>query len=140
MNDEGVSTDLDRPLRNGADAIDMMSMLLWLTATGIIASIVFLTALERTRDFAVMKATGSSNRVLLAGLGLQGVLLSLTSAVIAVGLALLLAPLFTFSLVLTVNHVASLLVAALTIGLLASLVSLRRVASTDPALAFGGAG
>jgi putative ABC transport system permease protein len=49
-------------------------------AAGIIGSIVYLSALERQREFAVLKATGAANRSLLAGLALQAVLLSAAAA------------------------------------------------------------
>jgi putative ABC transport system permease protein len=45
--------------------------LLWIVAAGIIALIVYLTALERVRDFAVLKATGTSNSTLFGALALQ---------------------------------------------------------------------
>ena len=54
---------------------------------GIIALIVYLTALERVRDFAVLKATGTSNATLFGALALQAVVLSLVSAVVAIAIA-----------------------------------------------------
>ena len=107
-------------------------------AVGIIASIVYLTALERTRDFAVLKATGSSNALLFGALLLQSIALSLAAAVVAVGLALLLAPLFPFQMSIDVSSYALLAVLAIVVGTLASLAGLRRAIGVDPALAFGG--
>ena len=54
---------------------------------GIIALIVYLTALERVRDFAVLKATGTSNATLFGALAFQAVVLSLVSAVVAIAIA-----------------------------------------------------
>ena len=82
---------------SGAQSIDLISALLWLVAAGIIGSIVYLSVLERLRELAVFKAVGAANRSLLAGLALQAVLLSATAAVLAVGIAKLLAPVFPFS-------------------------------------------
>ena len=38
-----------------------MRILLWIVAACIVGSIVYVSAIERTRDFAVFKATGASN-------------------------------------------------------------------------------
>ncbi|MBV9410291.1 MAG: ABC transporter permease [Acidimicrobiia bacterium] len=133
-----VRTDLDRPSKNGKATIQFLNILLWLVAAGIIASIVYLSILERQRDFAVFKATGASSRSLYGGLALQAVLLSATSALAAAVLAHLLAPGFPFELELTAVAVLRLLVVALVVGLVASLVGLRRAVAVDPALAFGG--
>jgi putative ABC transport system permease protein len=133
-----VRTDLDRPSKNGKSTIQFLNILLWLVAAGIIASIVYLSVLERLRDFAVFKATGASSGALYAGLALQAVLLSVTAALVATGLSHLLAPGFPFALELTAVAVLRLLVVALIVGLVASLVGLRRAVAVDPALAFGG--
>ena len=133
-----VRTDLDRPSKNGKATIQFLNILLWLVAAGIIASIVYLSVLERLRDFAVFKATGASSGALYGGLALQAVLLSVTAALVATGLAHVLAPGFPFALELTAVAVLRLLVVALVVGLVASLVGLRRAVAVDPALAFGG--
>lgn len=134
-----VAQDLRRPAKSGKSAIDIMNLLLWFVAAGIIASIVYLTALERTRDFAVLKATGSSNATLFGALLLQSVVLSAAAAVVAVGLALLLAPLFPFRMAIDASTYLLLAVIAVVVGTLASLAGLRRAVAVDPALAFGGA-
>ena len=76
-------------------------MLLWFVAAGIIALIVYLTALERVRDFAVLKATGSSNGTLFGALLLQAVVLSLGAALVAAVLTILLVPLVPFAVVIS---------------------------------------
>jgi putative ABC transport system permease protein len=133
-----VRADLARPTESGDQTIQFINLLLWLVAAGIIGSIVYLSALERARDFAVMKATGVTNGVLLAGLVMQAVLLAATSAVLAAGFALVLAPGFPFEISITASTYLLLMVVALAIGLLASAAGLRRAVRTDPALAFGG--
>jgi len=133
-----VRTDLDRPSKNGKATIQFLNTLLWLVAAGIIASIVYLSVLERVRDFAVFKATGASSRALYGGLALQAVLLSVTAALVAAVIARLLAPGFPFAVELRGADVVRLLVVALVVGLVASLVGLRRAVGVDPALAFGG--
>ena len=133
-----VRTDLERPLANGTKSIDLISALLWITAAGIIGSIIYLSALERTRDFAVFKATGAPSSALMGGLALQAIVLSVTSAVLAVVLAQLLAPLFPFGVEIYLRAYVTLFVIAVSVGLLASIAGLRRALKVDPALAFGG--
>ena len=74
-----------RPLKQSIRSIDILQLLLWIVAAMIIGSVIYLSALERGRDFAVMKATGSSSRSLLAGLSIQAILLSLAAAIVAIG-------------------------------------------------------
>jgi len=130
--------DLARLLKSSDQTIGFLNGLLWIVAAGIIGSIVYLSVLERTRDFAVLKATGASNGSLLLGLALQAVILSALSALLAAGLARVLARGFPFAVEFTVRAHVMLLVVALSVGLLASVAGLRRAVTVDPALAFGG--
>jgi putative ABC transport system permease protein len=98
MSGPQVRTDLERPLASSTQTIGLLDALLLVVAAGIIGSILYLSALERVRDFAVLKATGASNRALLAGLALQALLLAAAAALLAVLLANLLAPVFPFTL------------------------------------------
>jgi putative ABC transport system permease protein len=138
MTNQGALDDMLRPLKQSIRSIDILQGLLWIVAAMIIGSVIYLSALERGRDFAVMKATGSSSRSLLAGLSMQAVLLSLAAAVIAIGLARVLRPLFPVPLAIPARAVLFLPVIALIVGLLASISAIRRAVSVDPALAFGG--
>jgi putative ABC transport system permease protein len=138
MTDDAVRRDLERVLTNGSESIDFMNVLLFLVAAGIVGSMIYLSALERSRDFAVLKATGAGNGGLLAGLALQAVVLSVAAAAVAAVLARLLGPTFPFEVELTAAAVARLAVVAVVIGLVASAIGFRRVAGADPALAFGG--
>jgi len=130
--------DLARLLKSSNQTIGFLNGLLWIVAAGIIGSIVYVSVLERTRDFAVLKATGASNGSLLGGLALQAVILSVLAAVVAAALAPLLAKGFPFAVEITIRSHVTMLAVALTIGLLASLAGLRRAVTVDPALAFGG--
>ncbi|MBV8693384.1 MAG: ABC transporter permease [Actinobacteria bacterium] len=130
--------DLARLLKSSNQTIGFLNGLLWVVAAGIIGSIVYLSVLERTRDFAVLKATGASNRALLGGLAIQAVILSALAAVVAALLAPVLAKGFPFAVEITLRSYVTMLVVALTVGLLASLAGLRRAVTVDPALAFGG--
>jgi putative ABC transport system permease protein len=135
---DGARADLARLLKSSNQTIGFLNGLLWIVAAGIIGSIVYLSVLERTRDFAVLKATGASNGALLAGLALQAVILATLAAVVAALLAPVLAKGFPFAVEITLRSHITLLAVALTVGLLASLAGLRRAVTVDPALAFGG--
>ena len=130
--------DLARLLKSSNQTIGFLNGLLWIVAAGIIGSIVYLSVLERTRDFAVLKATGASSASLLAGLALQAVILAALAAVVAAVLAPVLAKGFPFAVEITLRTYATMLVVALVVGILASLAGLRRAVGVDPALAFGG--
>lgn len=133
----GVS-DLMRPLKVAFDAITILAVLLWIVAALIVGSVIYLSALERLRDFAVYKAIGVPTRSILTGLALQAVVLALFAAVVGVILAQLLAPLFPMTVVVPTRAYTALPVVAIVIGLLASAAGLRRAVAVDPALAFGG--
>ena len=133
-----VKTDLLRPLQNAMSSIAFVRVLLWIVAATIIGSVLYLQATERTRDFAVFKATGTSTFAIGVGLALQAVALSLTAAALAALLATALAPLFPLPVEITRSAYLLLPVITVTVGLLASLIALRRTARVQPALAFGG--
>jgi putative ABC transport system permease protein len=101
---------------------------------------VYLSALERVSDFAVLKAIGISVRDLVAGLLLQAMLLSLCSAVLAVALQAAIAPAVAMSVEIPVTTLLTMPFVAVLVGALASFLGLRRALAVDPALAFGGAG
>jgi len=137
--DRGVGiTDLMRPLKVAVGAISIVAFLLWIVAVLIVGSLVYLSALERLRDFAVFKAIGVPTRSILAGLALQAVIVALLAAAVGVVLAQLLAPLFPMIVVVPMRAYLALPLIAIAIGLLASVAGLRRAVAVDPALAFGG--
>jgi putative ABC transport system permease protein len=138
MSGPEVRTDLERPLASSTQTIGLLDALLLVVAAGIIGSILYLSALERVRDFAVLKATGASNRALLAGLALQALLLAAAAALLAVLLANLLAPVFPFNIEIPTSAYLRLAILALVVGLVATLAGLRQAVGVDPALAFGG--
>ncbi|MEY2476177.1 MAG: putative transport system permease protein [Actinomycetota bacterium] len=135
---DAVEKDLKRPLANGSSTIGFINVLLWLVATGIIGSIIYLSALERVRDFAVLKATGAATRSLFLGLAMQAIILSVGAVLVAIVLSRLLAPGMAFAVEFAPIDVVQLAGIALVIGFLSSLAGLRRAVGVDPALAFGG--
>jgi putative ABC transport system permease protein len=130
--------DMLRPLKVAVDAITIMAMLLWLVAALIVGSMIYMSALERTRDFAVFKAVGVSTRSILGGLALQAVLVAVVSAGLGVLLSRVLGPLFPMRVDVPEYAFLLLPVVAVVIGLLASIAGMRRAVVVDPALAFGG--
>jgi putative ABC transport system permease protein len=130
--------DMVRPLLGARLAMSYMAILLWVVASLIVGSLIYLSALERTRDFAVFKALGVATGSVLAGLTLQAVLVALVAAVLGGLLAVVLAPLFPMLVMVTTSAFLGLVATAVVIGLLASLAGLRHAIAVDPAMAFGG--
>ena len=89
-----TTTDLLQSLGSGQQTIDFLAILLWIIAACIVGSVIYLSALERVRDFAVFKATGTSTPALPSGLALQAVIVSLVAALFGAIFALVLAPNF----------------------------------------------
>ncbi|MFY9588516.1 MAG: ABC transporter permease [Actinomycetota bacterium] len=138
MSNNAVRDDLLRPVENAVAAIDMVNFLLWIVAINIIGAIVYLSALERVRDFAVLKATGYSTRSLLGGLCLQSVLVSVGAVVLAMGISRILVRYFPLPVVIPGRSMLILPGVGIAVGLVASLFGVRRAGAVDPALAFGG--
>jgi putative ABC transport system permease protein len=130
--------NLMQPLEDAEGAITFISILLWIVAGIIIGSVVYLSALERTRDFAVFKATGASNSAILLGLAVQAATIALCAALLGMGLATLIAPSFPMQVVILPSMYVLLPGIAVVVGLLASAAGMRRVSTVDPAAAFGG--
>lgn len=120
-------------------SIDNSRSLMWLVAAVIVAALVYVSALERGRDFAVLKALGSSSGALFVGLAAQAVLVTLVAAGVAAVLANFMTGVFAQPVHIPANAYVVLPVSAVVVGLLASLVALRRAVSVDPAAAFAGA-
>jgi putative ABC transport system permease protein len=130
--------DLLRPLENPRASIDIVKILLWVVAGLIIASVVYLTALERTRDIAVFKATGVGNAAIGAGICLQAVILAVLASLVGNALAVLLARWFPMEVTITTASMLQMPLLAVVVGVLAGLVGVRRTTSIAPATAFGG--
>lgn len=140
LSNEEIAADATRPLEKSISSINLIRALLWVVAAMIIGAVVYLSAIERHRDFAVLKAVGASNRSLLGGLAFQGMLIALISASLAGVLQKLLLPVFPLHVHVTAATLILLPVAAVGVALLASVAGLRRVARADPATAFAGPG
>jgi putative ABC transport system permease protein len=139
LDDAQVKQDLLRPVRNAIDAIDMVAVLLWVVAASIIGSVVYLSTLERTRDFAVFKAVGTRSTTIFGDVVLQAVVLAAASAAVGGVIATVIGPAFPLYVEIPDTAYLVLPVMALIVGAVASLAGLRRAVRIDPALAFSSA-
>jgi putative ABC transport system permease protein len=137
MTNEEVKKDLNRPQKSGNQTVAIFNTLLWLMAAGIVATMVYLTALERARDIAVLKSMGTSNSTLFGGMAVQGLALALAACVVGAFVSLALAPIMPFAVETPARAYAEVLVIGIVVGLVAAFVGLRRAVHIDPALAFG---
>jgi putative ABC transport system permease protein len=137
MTPDEVETDSIGPMRDAASSVENSRTLMWLIAVIIVAALVYVSALQRTRDFAVMKAVGASTWQLFLGVAIQAVLVALGAALFAVSTAWVFRPAYTVPVEVPADAYLVLPVVAVVVGVLASLVALRRAVTVDPALAFG---
>lgn len=135
---EGAIADLLRPLKVAVSSITIVAILLWIVAALVVGSVIYLSALERLRDFAVFKAIGVPTRNVAAGLAMQAIVVALLAALVGALLSMALGPLFPMQVIVPTEAYVALPVVAIVIGLVASASGLRRAVSVDPALAFGG--
>jgi putative ABC transport system permease protein len=138
VSNEQVRADLLQPLDGAKSAIDTVRVLMWLVAVAIIGAVVYLSALERLRDFAVLKAVGGSSRSLALSLAIEAVLASVLAALLGTALAQVLKPLFPMPVVIEGTAYVGLAAIAIAVGVISSLAALRRALRVDPALAFAG--
>ncbi len=136
---EAAREDALRILGDASSTIDLVKVLLWIVAALIVGSVMYLSAVERTRDFAVFKAIGTGDGPMAGGVMLQATVLSLSAAVLGEVFAFGLAPIFPMQVTLSPASLIAMPVVALAVGLLSGSVALRRAVSVEPALAFGGA-
>ncbi len=71
----------------------LMAGLLWVVAALIVGSMIYVSAIERTRDFAVFfKAVGVPARSILGGLAVQAVIVAVLAALLGGVLSVVLGP------------------------------------------------
>ena len=126
-------------MSSAQSSIENSRLFSWVVAAVIVAAMVYVSALERTRDFAVLKALGSSSASLFVGLAVQAVLVSLFAAAVAAVIAHFMTGMFAQPVAIPLSAYVVLPISAIVVGLLSSLVALRRAVSVDPAAAFAGA-
>jgi putative ABC transport system permease protein len=135
-----VAADALGPLENAISSIDLIRGLLWGVAAIIIGAVVYLSALERQRDFAVLRAVGGTVGQLSGSLALQAVLVGLGAVMLAALLQALLVPVFPLKVRVPLRALWQLPLLSVVVSLMAAGAGLRRVRKADPALAFGGPG
>ena len=135
---EQVAEDALGPLESAVSSIDLIRILLWVVAAIIIGAVVYLSALERQRDFAVLLAVGGRSRQLSASLAIQAVLVALLAVGLAAILQWLVVPVFPLKVRVPATALWQLPTVAVVVSLLAASAAMRRVRRTDPATAFGG--
>jgi putative ABC transport system permease protein len=126
------------PLDGAISSINNTKIIMWVVAAIIVAALLYVSALQRVRDFAVLKALGSSSLLLFESLALQAVVVTLLAAVLAMIVANFMGGFFAQPVVIPASAFATLPVIAIVVGLVSSLVAIRRATSADPAAAFGG--
>ena len=133
-----VAEDALGPLENAVSSIDLIRVLLWVVAGIIIGAVVYLSALERHRDFAVLLAVGGRTRQLSLSLAIQAVFVAVVAVAIAAGLQALVVPVFPLKVRVPASALWQVPLVAVVVSLLAASAAMRRVRRTDPAEAFGG--
>jgi putative ABC transport system permease protein len=133
-------TDAVRPVEVMMSALRLVGLLLWAAATVVIGAVVYVSALERLRDFALVKALGGTSLDVLGSVAVQSGLLALAAAALGAGLATLYIPRFPFYV--NPPNAAYLQLAGLAAGsgLLASVAGIRKAVRVEPSVAFAAAG
>jgi putative ABC transport system permease protein len=124
-------------LASGVDSIKNSRTLMWIVAAIIIAALIYVSALQRVRDFAVLKALGSSSLSLFGSLCLQSVIITLLAAALGTGMSQFMSGIFAQPVTVPASTYTTLPIVAVAVGLVASLVALRRATGADPVAAFG---
>ena len=135
-----IAVDATRPLERSISSVNLIRVLLWFVAALIIGTMIYLSALERRRDVAVLKAIGGSNRQLGMSIALQGVLIALVAAALASALQVLMVPVFPLEVSVPTRAFLEVPVIAVVVSLLAGVFGLRKAVGVDPAVAFSGPG
>jgi putative ABC transport system permease protein len=132
-----VADDALGPIESAVASIDLIRILLWFVAAIVMGAVIYLTALERERDFAVLKAVGASGASLGGGLAVQAVVIALIASALGAVAAKLIEPVFPLPVSIPGSALVTVPVVAVIVGLLSALVGVRKVNRTDPAEAFG---
>jgi putative ABC transport system permease protein len=138
MTRQEVETDSLGPMRDAVSSVNSTKYLMWSVAAVIVAALIYVSALQRTRDFAVLKAVGSSSLSLFFGVAIQAVVVTLAAAVFALAASRFMLPLYSVPVEVPLSAYFMMPVIAVGVALLSSLVALRQAVKADPALAFGG--
>jgi putative ABC transport system permease protein len=125
------------PIESAVASIDLIRILLWFVAAIVMGAVIYLTALERERDFAVLTAVGASGSSLGVGLSIQAAVIALIAAALGAVVAKLIEPSFPLPVQIPSSAFITVPVVAVLVGLVAALAGVRKVNRSDPAEAFG---
>lgn len=125
-------------LAGAIKSIDNSKFFMWFIAAIIISALLYVSALQRVRDFAVLKALGSSSATLFFSLAVQAVLVALLAAGLGVVLSNFMGGVFAQPVAIPASAFETIPLVAIVVGFVSSLFALRRATSADPASAFGG--
>jgi len=133
-----VESSTLKTMASGVQSIKNSRTLMWVISAIIVAALVYVSALQRVRDFAVLKALGSSSHGLFASLCLQAVVVTILAAALGLALSTVMTGVFQQPVTVPASAYWSLPIVAVIVGVVASLVALRRATGADPVAAFGG--
>jgi putative ABC transport system permease protein len=125
-------------LSSAVASIQKSRTMMWVIAAIIVAALVYVSALQRVRDFAVLKALGSSSTSLFVSLCLQAVIVTLVGAALGMALSTVMTGVFSQPVTVPTSAYATLPLVAVIVGIVASLVALRQATGADPVKAFAG--
>ena len=131
-----VAEDALGPLEGAISTIDLVRVLLWSIAAVVIGGVMYLQALERSGDIAVMRAVGARTSTLMTGLGLQAVIVGLLGVIAATGFQAVIGPAFPLRVRVPAEAFWQVPIATVVVALAASAVAMWRVTRIDPVVAF----
>lgn len=123
-------------MSGAVSSVDSARSFMWIIATIIVAALVYVSALQRIRDFAVLRALGASASSLFLSLAGQAVAISVAAALVALVIAHFMTGIFALRVDIPTRSFATLPLSAVFVGLVAALAALRRSVSVDPSTAF----
>lgn len=119
--------------------ITMMLVFLFIIAAFVLAVFFYVLTLQKSNQFGILKALGASTRFLAQGLVAQIMLLTIVGVILGVLLTFGVAALIPAELPFALSQRLIIVYGAvlLFVGLSGTLLSLRRIAKTDPLIAIG---
>jgi putative ABC transport system permease protein len=110
-------------MASAVSSISNTRVLIWAIAAFLVASLIYISALQRSRDFALLKALGASSAMLFAGLAVQAVIVALSAAAIAAAISTRMTGLFAQPVDISGTAYVALPLAAIVVGLLGSVAA-----------------
>ena len=138
LDNRGAEENALLSLGDAGSTISMVRTILWFVAALVIGSVLYLNAQERTRDFAVFKATGTTSAAIVIGLAVQAAAIAAVASILAVIVGLFLAPVMPMAVETPLSAYLLMPVVVLIVSIIGSLAGARRAATVPPAVAFAG--